>query len=113
MSKQPKDLRELLSMYKFDMDVLQKIPCTAEECKQYKKLLKEGQPLPDGVFHTTYSNGTDEFYTVAESDLTDSELMEYLTYKKLDLLRSIKNCLIFLSVMAGLSLAIFILLFLL
>ena len=50
MSKQPKDLREMLSMYKFDMDVLQKIPCTAKECKQYKKLLKEGQPLPDGVF---------------------------------------------------------------
>ena len=38
MSKQPKDLRELLSMYKFDMDVLQKIPCTKQENKDYMDL---------------------------------------------------------------------------
>ena len=99
MKKQ--DLREQLRNYKFQFGLLQKIPCSVEENKEYTHLQKEGKPLPDGIFKYEYSNDTaqDDFYTVAAPDLTVQELDEYLTYKKLSLLRTIKNCVVFFAVL--------------
>ena len=101
MAKEKINLREELRLYKFDFDLLQKIPCTKQENKKYQKLLKEGGVLPEGVF--AYSQGTDdvsttEFYTVYETDLTDSEIAEYLTYRKLSMLRTIQNCILVLTI---------------
>ena len=81
--------------------MLQKIPCTKQENKKYQKLLKEGGVLPEGVF--AYSQGTDdvsttECDTVYETDLTDSEIAEYLTYRKLSMLRTIQNCILVLTI---------------
>ena len=44
-----------------------------------------------------------EFYTVFETDLSQQEILEYLTYKKLDLIRTIKNCIVFFTVLTVLS----------
>ena len=101
MAKEKINLREELRLYKFDFDLLQKIPCSKQENKKYQKLLKEGGVLPEGVF--AYSQGTDdvsttEFYTVYETDLTDSEIAEYLTYRKLSMLRTIQNCILVLTI---------------
>ena len=101
MAKEKINLREELRLYKFDFDLLQKIPCTKQENKKYQKLLKEGGVLPEGVF--AYGHGTDdvsttEFYTVYETDLTDSEITEYLTYRKLGMLRTIQNCILVLTI---------------
>ena len=101
MAKEKINLRDELRLYKFDFDLLQKIPCTKQENKKYQKLLKEGGVLPEGVF--AYSQGTDgvsttEFYTVYETDLTDSEITEYLTYRKLGMLRTIQNCILVLTI---------------
>ena len=101
MAKEKINLRDELRLYKFDFDLLQKIPCTKQENKKYQKLLKEGGVLPEGVF--AYGHGTDdvsttEFYTVYETDLTDSEIAEYLTYRKLGMLRTIQNCILVLTI---------------
>ena len=101
MAKEKINLRDELRLYKFDFDLLQKIPCSKQENKKYQKLLKEGGVLPEGVF--AYGHGTDdvsttEFYTVYETDLTESEIAEYLTYRKLGMLRIIQNCIIVLTV---------------
>ena len=101
MAKEKINLRDELRLYKFDFDLLQKIPCTKQENKKYQKLLKEGGVLPEGVF--AYSQGTDdvsttEFYTVYETDLTDSEITEYLTYRKLGMSRIIQNCILVLTI---------------
>ena len=101
MAKEKINLRDELRLYKFDFDLLQKIPCTKQENKKYQKLLKEGGVLPEGVF--AYGHGTDdvsttEFYTVYETDLTDSEIAEYLTYRKLSMLRTIQNCILVLTI---------------
>ena len=88
--------------YKFEFDLLQKIPCSKQENKEYQKLLKEGNNLPEGVFAYVYDSGetsTAEFYTVYESDLTESEITEYLTYKKISLIKAIKNCIMFFTVL--------------
>ena len=80
---------------------MQKIPCTKQENKKYQKLLKVGGVLPVGVF--AYGHGTDdvsttEFYTVYETDLIESEIAEYLTYRKLGMLRTIQHCILVLTI---------------
>ena len=98
MAKEKINLRNELRLYKFDFDLLQKIPCSK---KDNEKLLKDGGVLPEGVFAYGYETGdasTTEFYTVYEADLTEAEIVEYLTYKKLSILRTIQNCILVLTV---------------
>ena len=106
MPKEKINLRDELRSYKFEFDLLQKIPCSKQENEEYKKLLKDGGVLPEGVFAYVYDSGetsTTEFYTVYETDLTESEITEYLTYKKLSLIRTIKNCAMFFTVLTIIS----------
>lgn len=101
MAKEKINLRNELRLYKFDFDLLQKIPCSKKDNKKYEKLLKDGGVLPEGVFAYGYETGdasTTEFYTVYEADLTEAEIVEYLTYKKLSMLRTIRNCILVLTV---------------
>lgn len=101
MAKEKINLRNELRLYKFDFDLLQKIPCSKQENKKYQKIIKDGGVLPEGVFAYGYDTGdasTTEFYTVYETDLTEVEIAEYLTYKKLSMLRTIQNCMMLLTV---------------
>ncbi|MBQ3550467.1 MAG: hypothetical protein IJA41_05760 [Clostridia bacterium] len=112
MAKDIKNLRDELRSYKFDFDVLQKIPCTAQENEEYHKLLMDGGTLPEGVYAYVYANeevSTKEFYTVYEADLSEAELQEYLTYKQLNLIKTIKNCVMFFTVLTIIGLAAYIL----
>ena len=108
MYKEKIKLRDELNSYKFAYDVMQKIPCSKAENKQYQQILKEGGILPDGVY--AYDEfgvaSTTEFYTVYETDLSQREILEYLTYKKLDFIRTIKNCIVFFTVLTLISLII-------
>ena len=101
MAKEKINLRDELREHKFEFDLLQKIPCTRKENKEYQNLLKNGGTLPEGVYAYFYSNepSTTEFYTIYETDLTESEIREYLTYKQLSLIRTIKNCVMFFTVL--------------
>ena len=102
MAKEKINLRNELCSYRFEFDLLQKIPCSKQENKEYQKLLKDGGVLPEGVFAYVYDSGetsTTEFYTVYETDLSESEVKEYLTYKKLSLIKTIKNCIMFFTVL--------------
>ncbi len=108
-------LRNVLRTYKLRFNLLQKIPCSQQENKEYQKLLKDGGALPEGVYAYVYSTGetsTTEFYTVYESDLTESEKEEYLIYKKLylletinDCIKTIKGCVVFFTTLAIIGLA--------
>ena len=102
MAKEKINLREELRSHKFEFDLLQKIPCTKQENKEYQQLLKNGGTLPEGIFAYVYDTGetsTSEFYTIYETDLSESEIREYFTYKQLDLIRTIKNCVVFFTVL--------------
>ena len=102
MAKEVKNLREELKNYQYDFDILQKIPCTEKENKEYKQLVKAGKPLPKDIYPFGYDSDTpsdSEFYKLYVSDLSDAELAEYLTYKKLSMLKTIKNCLLFFTIL--------------
>ena len=102
MAKEKINLREELRTHKFEFDLLQKIPCTKQENKEYQKLLEDGGTLPEGIFAYVYDTGetsTSDFYTIYETDLSESEIREYLTYKQLSLMKTIKNCVLFFTVL--------------
>ena len=100
------DPKKQLHSYKAQFDLIQKIPCTKEENKVYTKLVKEGKSLPDGIYRYLYEAEEDiyDFYSVYEPELTEQETMQYLAYKKLELLRTIKNCVVFFTVLTVISL---------
>ena len=108
MAKQKIDIKQKLRSYQFEFDLLQKIPCTKEENSAYLTLLKANQPLPEGVYRYEYESGieSDEFYTIYEPELTADEIAEYLTYKKLHMLKTIRNCVVFFAVLTIVSLVL-------
>ncbi len=109
MEKQPKDLRKQLREYQFDFDLLQRIDCSYQENKEFQKILDDGGTLPEGVFSYKDDENTDApfgFYRIYQTDLTEEEMQQYLTYKKLSLLRTIKNCALFFTILTILGMAI-------
>ncbi|MCC8192601.1 MAG: hypothetical protein LIO41_06160 [Ruminococcus sp.] len=100
------NLKAQLDSYKFEFGLLQKVPCSKEDNNKYQNLQKNGGGLPVGVY--SYSNGdvfeNDTFYTVYEPYLTETEKQDYLTLKKLNMIKTIKNCAIFFTVLAVISL---------
>ncbi len=102
MAKEKINLRDELRAHKFEFGLLQKVPCSKQENKEYQNLLKDGKTLPEGVYAYVYDNGetsNSEFYTISETELTESEIREYLTYKQLSLIKTIKNCVMFFTVL--------------
>ena len=110
MANNRKDLRTELRTMKFEFDLLQRIPCTEEENRAFKRYLEDGQDLPQGVFRYRNADGKNsdsEFYTVYEPDLNEREIKEFLTMRKLQILKSIKATIaLFGSIISGLLLVI-------
>ncbi len=91
-----KDLKKELKQMKKDFDIIQKVECTKEEIKEFKKLTKEKKPLPDGVF---IGDMADDYYRVIETDLTHEEIQELLEFRKLSYILTIKNSILFFVVL--------------
>lgn len=94
MANNRKDLRTELRTMKFEFDLLQRIPCSDEENRAFKRYIEDGQDLPQGVFRYRNSDGKNsetEFYTVYDPDLTEREMNEFLAMRKLQILKSIKG----------------------
>lgn len=107
MAKEPLNLRRDLDGYRYEFNLLQRIPCSKEENIRYQKLLKEGGALPEGVHPYTYDNGVvseTAFYTVYQSELTEDEKREYIALRQLSMMRTIRNCILFFTALAVISL---------
>lgn len=113
MANGKKDLRKQLREYKFQFGLMQKTPCNGLDNKTYRDMVKNGEKLPENVFPYIYDDGSEsetEFYIVYEPDLTEAEIAEYLTYKKLEMIRTIKNCAVFFTTLAVIGMVAYILL---
>lgn len=91
----------ILDKYRVEYGLTKAIACPPEENEEYRKLKEEGKSLPEGI--EEYTDMPGDFYRLHEEEITDAERKEYLAYKKLDVLRSIKNCFKFFVVLTVVS----------
>ena len=100
-----KSIKEQLDEYRLKYDLYDQRLCTDEENEEYRKLLKQGEKLPDDVYpldsdwRNVNNSGKTEFCRLIRPELTQEEITEYLMYKKLDMLKTIKNCVVFFTVL--------------
>ena len=93
--------REIVNM-KYDLELVQKADCTPEENVEFTKLYNTQQELPADVFK--YQNG-EGFYRVI-TPLSSAEEQEYLALKQCKMIKTIRNCVIFFTVLTVLALAL-------
>lgn len=108
------ELKSQLLKYEIYFGLKKKIPCSKADNKIYRNMKKNNQDLPTGVYEycDENDNGIGDFYTLDEViDLTKEETERLLLFKKLDYIRSIKNCSVFFTVLAVISLIASILVF--
>ncbi|MBQ2714470.1 MAG: hypothetical protein IJF76_02440 [Clostridia bacterium] len=90
-------------------DLIEKEYCTKEENEKFSEILKNGGELPDGVYKETIGSGYEEsgsetkYYRNGALEASQEEIFEYLMYKQLSVLDSIRSCLIFFVVLAVLG----------
>lgn len=95
-NKRKQELAEL----QFKMGLIRREDCTAEENIEYIKLYNAGGDLPKGVYK--YEDQA-AFYRAQET-LTPEERMEYAALKQYKMVRTIKNCVVFFTVLAAIGL---------
>ena len=80
--------------------------CSQEECQTYSAMLKNGEPLPEGVtqYSEVFSDQPSQFNETYETDLTAEEKREYLLLKQASDIKIIKFCAIFFTVVTIVSL---------
>lgn len=107
MANEKNILRDQLRTMKIEEGFLNEIPCTTAENVNYRKMLDEGRPLPDGVYEYE-SDGPSVrcFYMIEEPELTEREFNELATLKQLKLLTTIKKCVVFFTVLTIISLVL-------
>lgn len=96
-----------LQNYREKYGLSEKIPCSKEDNEKYAQMVKDGTPLPTGVYAYNYENLEDVYYTIQTSSLATDELFEMLTYKILGYLRTIKNCAVYFVVLSVISLCVY------
>ncbi|MHB8962966.1 MAG: hypothetical protein ACYC5K_07400 [Saccharofermentanales bacterium] len=102
MSKLADELQEL----RFDLGVIQRAKCSEEETQHFKKLKKEGTPLPQDVFYNSGGDGAldpEYYYREVSSNLSEKEISELFLYRQTSYLKSIKNSAIFFVVLTTIS----------
>lgn len=109
------DPKSELRQMQFDMGFMQATHCSQDDQNKYRTMLKNGETLPEGVFqYKDASTGelVNSFYTVYDPQLSDAEKQEYIQYKKLSYLKTIKNCMVFFTVLTAISIMVYLLLML-
>ncbi len=102
MANENTSIRRALRQYRHDYELIKTKPCTEVENAEFEKIIKEGGALPKNVypFYVGDEPSTNRFYVVIDTDLTEDEKQEYLTYKRLNYLKTIKNCVVFFTISA-------------
>ncbi len=82
--------------------------CSLEEVNGYRNLLRENKPLPQGVFWINKDDNVSVdqavFAKYENLDVNKDELVEFLLCKCFGVLNTIKNCVVFFTVLVVLEL---------
>ena len=87
------EIKSLLS----DLGVFRKQPCTDDENKQFYKLKKQKQQLPEDVHPYEQIYG---YYRLVKTDLTDDEINRLIMLKQTQFLYSIRNSMFFFVILS-------------
>ena len=81
---------------------MQRADCSNSENQKYLNDKKSGNPLPSNVIQSR--ENPNKFYTVKDSGLTEDERRLYIELKKLEYIKTIKNCVLYFTVIAVIGL---------
>ena len=110
-----KSVKLQIEEYRLKYDLYEQILCTPKENKLFNELSKQGEKLPDDVYpldpdwRKVNNSDSTEFCRLIRPDLTQNDIMEYLMYKKLNMLKTIKNCIVFFTVLMIIGIILFVL----
>lgn len=111
------DLKEELNNLRIEYGTFSKKECDSEISKEYEKILaeeKNDENIPNNVtYEFDYNSGKHIFYSGIETKLTQNEIYEYIKYKELGFIKTIKNCILFFTTCFVISLVLDLILFLL
>ena len=117
MSKNVTDLKQELHYLQYELKLRQRVDCSKDDNKKYKELEKNGLPLPEGVYpYRTVDNGESlyQYYTVyIPENFSAEERFEYILLKQFELIKTIKNCVLFFAILTIISIVITLIAFLL
>ena len=94
-SKEKINPQEELQNFRREYGVAQGLFCPQKDNEKYAQMVQDGIPLPSGIYEYKDGSAEKSFYTVCAPELSNDEIVELLTYKKLGYLRTIKNCLVY------------------
>jgi hypothetical protein len=96
MNEARNEFNKKMEQFKYDNKLSDKYTCSKEEEQEYRRLLKQKESLPNGVYKA--ENGV--YYKLQELTISKEERDEYLAYTQIALLGSIKRCLQFFVILA-------------
>ena len=99
-------LTKELEQLKYELGILKEVGCSDSETEEYRKLLSQDMPLPDGILRRDPEGSIEyaSFYKIERTALSKDELIEYMQYKQLKSIITIKKCVVFFTVLAVISL---------
>ncbi len=110
MAKEIVNLKEELQALRRDVNLEQRIACPKEENERYQNMVKQGLPLPTGVYaYKDAQTGAalNEFYTIyTPDDLTETERNEYILLTQINEIKTIRKYLYFFVVLAVISILV-------
>ena len=94
-----------LQKLKYELGILQEVDCSDEENIEYRKLLQANEPLPNGTLRRNPDSAVEyaSFYKVEQTALSKEELSEYIQYKQLKAIITIKYFVVFFTVLIAIS----------
>ena len=110
MAKIIHDLKEKIKSKDEQLGTWTREYCVGEEFDTIKSLYDENKQLPKGVSHDVIieqdGKRVDRFYRFVTVELSDDEWKEYIALKQYMDIHTIKNCVVFFTVIAVISLVL-------
>ena len=99
---------EKLLQLKDDNGLCVKEYCSEEENQIYTELLNQKKELPIGVYQHEELNGVklNQFYKLTSADVSHEDLQDFCSLKQTRDIHTIKNCVLFFTVVSIFSLAL-------
>ena len=95
-------LKQKLLNYRLQNGLTTIVRVSDEEYERYCELIKEEEPLPEGIYQDEFDYS---FYRYSKTDeLSKNELLELILHLQLKSINTIKKCLIFFVVLTSIGL---------